>query len=173
MNLAHMKSHAESLAFRLLKWLTVIILIIVAILGAIWFFCLQFRTESERQQILHASLTHVDTIFSQYLNSAEMLATEIYNSPKGKRCRLEATELMDNMELLQDMGTSVNNNAFIHSIYILDKNDEVALHMSGGKRFTDEFGTPSVFDELFFRKHSIGHAGKRKQDFKLLRRELN
>lgn len=147
MNLSHMKSHAESLAFRLLKWLTVIILIIVAILGAIWFFCLQFRTESERQQILHASLTHVDTIFSQYLNSAEMLATEIYNSPKGKRCRLEATELMDNMELLQDMSTSVSNNAFIHSIYILDKNDEVALHMSGGKRFTDEIGE-ALADQL-------------------------
>ena len=134
----HMKSNEESLTSRLLKCLATIMLIMLIILGAILFYCLQFRMESERQQILHTSLAHIDTIFTQYLDSAEKLSSEIFNSPKCKKGRLESTELMDNMGLLQDMSISVSNNSFIHSIYILDKKDQVVLHMSGNRHITDE-----------------------------------
>lgn len=132
------RSNVDSLMFRLLKYLGAIVLTIVIILGTMLFCGLQSRMQREQQQILHASLCHIDTIFSQYLDRAKSIAVEIFNSLEGKKCRLETTVLMDNVGLLRDMNSSVSNNSFIHSIYILDKNDQVALHVSGYKHFTDE-----------------------------------
>lgn len=141
------RSNVDSLMFRMLKYLGAIVLTIVIILGTILFFSLQSRMQREQQQILHASLSHIDTIFSQYLDRAESIAVEIFDSFDGKRCRMEKTDLMDNMGLLKDMNTSVSNNSFIHSIYILDKNDQVALHISGNKHFTDEISI-ALADQL-------------------------
>lgn len=133
------KRNKGSLTYRFVVWVSGMAATVLFLLGILLFFHLQTQMNKEQRLIVQSSLSQMNTIFGQYVDMAENLAVEYFNSSEGKKCRVEETDIfLDNMGLLLDIKGTLASYPYLHSIYILNREDEVALYATNGKHFTEE-----------------------------------
>lgn len=101
------------------------------------YMCKQFYRE--QQQTIWNSVSCIDMMFAQYMNMAETLATELYHSSEGRQMLLSNSSVAaNNYGFILEVNKSLQHNPFVHSVYIVNYENQVVMHTTNTNRFTEE-----------------------------------
>lgn len=112
-------------------------LIIIASILFIW-----FRQEmvKDYHEMIYASISNTSTVFTQYIENAENLASEWYISNDIKSALVDSNfKISDNLSLVKRLRDSLSSNPHIHSIYLISKYKKI-LDITSSKFASDETG---------------------------------
>ena len=132
-----LKSKTASITFKVVVCYGILMLLILAFLGCLLFSYLQGQLAREQNRMIQASLSQIDLVFSQYVESAKEQSRVLFSSNNGQAVRMR-TDVNETLVIrfLQEMHTTVSGNPSIHSIYILNRQNEAVLHISGTANYS-------------------------------------
>lgn len=132
-----LKSKTASITVKVVVCYGILMLLILAFLGCLLFSYLQGQLDREQSRMIQSSLSQIDLVFSQYVESGKEQARTLFSSSNGQALRMRS--VMDQnlqMRHLLEMRTAVNGNPSIHSIYVLNRQNEAVLHITGTANYS-------------------------------------
>lgn len=132
-----LKPNNVSLVIRTVFYFGTLMVVVWIFLGSLLFSYFRDQICQEQYWSLQSSLDYIDLIFNQCIQDAKDISTELYDSNEVRNVRL-STSSSNMISGLIQISKLIKKDSDIHSVYILNRNHETALHYTNGINYTVE-----------------------------------
>ena len=147
----------NSMQYRVLISALSVIFVVAILILAIYFSVSVSNIENEYTFIVQASLHNIDLSFSQVMENISTECITLYNSIEGTKVRLVPDYIPTHaVKITNDLRNSFNLFPFIHSVYMIDKNNDVVLNVTNNFSNTIQNADAKIKEELEARETSSG-----------------
>lgn len=99
------------------------------------------------QRLNQTSMSNIDIVFTNHIKEAINKAESWYVSPQGMKCRTkEDYSPIEDIHFLKELQDELVVTPYIHSIYFLNRYNEISLHIGDNCNFTEDL------EDLFLQK---------------------
>lgn len=150
------KPRRISISTKVVVCFGVLMLACLTVLGCLLFSYLRAQLDKEQDRLIQASFSLIDTEFNRHIEEAKKQALTLFNSKNGNNTRNKSNlQDAEKFSFLMDLQKVLNNDETIHSIYILNRKNEVVLHTTNSLNYTEDL--EELLPEKIAQSESILH----------------